>query len=151
MTTQKQPNWAEWFIKNPNNEAGNSNLHAFSDVLGSGVSAEANIRDLVDEIDTVILIAGTNRNIMLLHSSKKIGGTRSHPDTKVSCMIGLGARATSNFPVLNSTLEEIRVVVPSVQELSGCESAQDIENIPAIDQNGEKSFEGWQYLSQDQF
>jgi hypothetical protein len=72
MTTQKQPNWAEWFINNPNNEAGNSNLQAFSDVLGSEVSIEAKIRDLVDEIDTVILIADANRNIMLLHSPKKI-------------------------------------------------------------------------------
>jgi hypothetical protein len=54
MTTQKQPNWAEWFINNdPNNEAGNSNLQAFSDVLGSEVSTEAKIRDLVDKIDTV--------------------------------------------------------------------------------------------------
>ena len=57
-------------------------------------------------------------------------------------MIGLGARATIVFPVLNSALEDIRVVVPSVQELSGCESAQDVENIPVIDQNGEKGFEG---------
>ena len=80
MTTQKQPNWAEWFINNPSNEAGNSNLQAFSDVLGSEVSFEAKIRDLVDEIDTVILIADANRNIMLLHSPKNFGGTRSRPD-----------------------------------------------------------------------
>ena len=151
MTTQKQPNWAEWFINNPNNEAGKSNLQAFSDILGSEVSFEAKIRDLVDEIDTVILIADANRNIMLLHSPNNFGGTRSRPDNKVSCMIGLGARATSIFPVLNSALEDIHVVVPSVQELSGCESAQDVENIPALNQNGEKGFEGWQYLSQDQF
>ena len=142
MTTQKQPNWAEWFINNPNNEAGNSNLQAFSDILGSEVSFEAKIRDLVDEIDTVILIADANRNIMLIHSPKNFGGTRSRPDNKVSCMIGLGARATIVFPVLNSALEDIRVVVPSVQELSGCESAQDVENIPVIDQNGVKGFEG---------
>ena len=38
--------------------------------------------------------------------------------------------------------EDIRVVVPSVQELSGCKSAQDVENIPALDQNGEQGFEG---------
>jgi hypothetical protein len=120
MTTQKQPNWAEWFINNPNNEAGYSNLQAFSDVLGSEVSIEAKIRDLVDEIDTVILIADAIRNIMLLHSPKKFGGARSHPDNKVTCMIGLGARATIIFPVLNSALVDIRVVVPSVQELSGC-------------------------------
>jgi len=61
MITQKQPNWAEWFINNPNNEAGNNNLQAFSDVLGSKVSAEAKIRDLVDQIATVILIADANR------------------------------------------------------------------------------------------
>ena len=142
MIMQKQPNWAEWFINNPNNEAGNNNLQAFSDVLGSEVSTEAKIRDLVDKIDTVILIADANRNTMLLHSPKKIGDTRSRPDNKVSWMIGLGARATSIFPVLNSTLEDICVVVPSVQELSGCKSAQDVENVLALDQNGEKGFKG---------
>jgi len=48
----------------------------------------------------------------------------------------------SNKHLSSFNLEDICVVVPSVQELSGCESAQDVENIPALNQNGEKGFEG---------
>jgi hypothetical protein len=51
MITQTHLNWADWFIKHENYDAGNSNLQAFSDVLGSEVLTEAKIRDLVDEID----------------------------------------------------------------------------------------------------
>ena len=115
MSTQKHPNWANWFINHANNDAGNMNLQAFSDVLGSEVSTETKLRDLADKIDTVILAADANRNIMLLHSPKNFGGTRSRPDNKVTCMIGFGARGTSILPDLNSAFADIRIVVPSVQ------------------------------------
>jgi hypothetical protein len=72
---------------------------------------------------------------MLLHSPKKFGGTRSRPDNK------LGARAISILPDLNSTFADIRIV-PSVQDLAGCASAEDVANIPAPNQNGVVSFEG---------
>jgi len=77
MTTHKHTNWAAYFVNHASNEAGNRNLQAFSDILGSEVSTEAKLRDLVDELDTVILAADANRNIMLLHSPKNFGGTRS--------------------------------------------------------------------------
>jgi hypothetical protein len=124
MTTQKHSNWANWFINHTNNEAGNKHLQAFSNVLGSGVSTEAKLQDLVNEIDSVILAADTNRNVMLLHSPKNFGGTRSCPENKVSCMIGFGARATSILLDLNSAFADIQIVVPSVQDLAGCESAE---------------------------
>jgi hypothetical protein len=62
---QIHPTWADWFTNHTSNDAGNKNLQAFSDILGAGVSAEAKLRDLVDEIDTVILGADPNKNIML--------------------------------------------------------------------------------------
>ena len=70
MTTHKHPNWATHFVNHANNDAGNRNLQAFSDVLGSEVSTEAKLRDLVDELDTVILAADEKRNFMLLNSPK---------------------------------------------------------------------------------
>jgi hypothetical protein len=120
MTTQKQPNWATYFVNHVNNDAGNRNLQAFSDVLGSEVSTEAKLRALVDELDTVILAADANRNIMILHSPKNVGGTRSPPDNKVTCMIGLGARAANILPDLNSAFADTCIVVPSVQDLAAC-------------------------------
>jgi hypothetical protein len=152
MTTQKQPNWAEWFINNPNNEAGNSNLQAFSDVLGSEVSTEAKIRDLVDEIDTVIFIADANRNIMLLHSPKNFGGTRSRPDNKVSCMIGLGAQAISIFPVLNSAL--VRIFVLLSRQSKNFQDANQLKTLKTFQRSirmVNKVLKARQYSSQAQF
>jgi hypothetical protein len=142
MTTHKHANWATYFVNHASNDAGNRNLQAFSDVLGSEVSTEAKLRDLVDELDTVILAADANRNIMLLHSPKNFGGTRSRPDNKVTCMIGFGARAACIFPDLNSAFADIRIVVPSVNELAACESAEELANIPTPNENGAIGFEG---------
>jgi hypothetical protein len=114
MTMHKHANWASYFVSHTSNEAGNRNLQAFSNVLGSEVSTEAMLRDLVDELDTVILAADANRNIMLLHSTKNFGGTRSRPDNKVTCLIGFGARSACILPDLNSAFADIRILVPSV-------------------------------------
>ena len=99
MTTHKHPNWATYFVYHVNNDAGNRNLQAFSDVLGSEVLTEAKLRDLVDELDTVILAADEKRNIMLLHSPKYFGDTRSRPDNKVTCMIGSVLEQQASFQI----------------------------------------------------
>jgi len=104
--------------------------------LSAEISTEAKLRDLVDEIDTVILAADANKNVMLFHSPKNLGGSRSRPENKVLCMIGFGARATCILPVLQSAFADVRIVVPSVNQLGGCKSAEDVENIPVPNQNG---------------
>ena len=45
------------------------------------------------DLETVVA-ADANNQIMILHSPKNFGGTRSRPDNKVVCMLGLGAHAT---------------------------------------------------------
>ena len=70
------------------------------------------------------------------------GGTRSRPDNKVTCMIGLGAHAAAIIPDLNSAFADTRIVVPSVQDLAACESAEEVANIPEPNENGVVSFEG---------
>jgi hypothetical protein len=77
-------------INNNSNDEENRNLLAFSDILSPGDSNEAKLRALVEEIDTVILDADLNGHIMILHSPNNFGGTRSHPQNKVVCMLGVG-------------------------------------------------------------
>ncbi len=84
--------WADCFINNDSNDAGKRNLQAFSDILSSGDSNEAKLGALVEEMDTVILAADSNGNIMILHSPKTFGGTRSCPENKVVCMLVVGPR-----------------------------------------------------------
>ena len=79
---------------------------------------------------------------MLFHSPKNLGGTRSRPENKVLCMIGFGARAICVLPVLQSAFADVRIVVPSVHELGGCRSAEDVANLPVPAQIGVVGLEG---------
>jgi hypothetical protein len=59
---------------------------------------------IIEEIDTVILAADKSRYFMILHSPKNFGGTRTCPDNKVSCMLGLGSLAICILVDLNTAL-----------------------------------------------
>ena len=72
MSTQS--NWIDWFVNHPSNEEGNRNLQSFSDILGAGTSNDDKLKQLVEEIDTVILAADANKNVLILHSPKNFGG-----------------------------------------------------------------------------
>jgi hypothetical protein len=138
---QTHSTWADWFINHANNEAGNRNLEAFSNILSSGDSNKAKLWALVEEIYTDILAADLNKNIMILHFPKNFGGTRSRPKNKVVCMLGVGPQATYILPDLNTALADIQIVVPMVQDLAGCKSAKEVANIPAPEENGLVGFE----------
>ena len=103
-----QINWTEWFSNHPNNEDGNRNMAAFSSILEAGLSEEEKLQSLVEEINTVILAADANNKIMILHSPKNFGGTRSRPNNKVVCMLGLGAHAMYIFIDLRTALADAK-------------------------------------------
>jgi len=113
-------------------------MAAFSSILEPGLSEEEKLRSLVEEIDTVILAANANNKIMILHSPKNFGGTRSksRPNNKVVCMLGLGAHAMYVFINLRTALSDCQIVVLAVADLSDCESAQDVAHIPAPEEIG---------------
>ncbi len=67
---QKHSSWANWFVNHGNNDTGNKNIQAFIDILSSGDSNKVKLQALVEDIDTVILAADSNNNIMILHSPK---------------------------------------------------------------------------------
>ena len=100
----------------------------------------------MEEIDTVILAANANNKIMILHSTKNFGGTKSRPDKKVVCMLGLGAHATCVLIDLRTALADCQIVVPAVTDLSDCESAEYVANIPAPEENGLVGFESLSIL-----
>lgn len=138
----KQPTWTHWFVNHSSNDAGNENLPAFSSTLGAEFSNEAKLKDLVEDIDTVILAADANKNLALFHSPKNFGGTRTRPDNKVACMIGFGNKATAVLLDLNSAFQSLQIRVPGVLELAGCKSAEDVANLQAPEADAELGFEG---------
>ena len=67
---QKHSSWDNWFVNHGNNDTGNKNIQAFIDIMSSGDSNKVKLQALVEDIDTVILAADSNNNIMNLHSPK---------------------------------------------------------------------------------
>jgi hypothetical protein len=134
--------WANWFINHESNGTGNKNLQAFNDILSSGDSKEKKLKNLVKEINTVILATKVSRNIMILHSPKNFLGTRTRPENKVVCMLGLGSEATCVLLDLNTAFVDLNILVPTVQDIAGCESAKDVANILAPEENGLVGFKG---------
>ena len=126
-----QPNWSDWFINLPSNDAGNQNFQAFSDSLSSGETEAAKLLQVTEEIDTVILAANASREVMLLHSLRNFGGTRTRPANKLVCMLGMGPQAVCVLVDLNLAPANRNIIVPTVLELLGCTTAQEVKDIPA--------------------
>jgi len=89
-----QINWTEWFNNHPNNRDGNKKV-SFQQHPQSWVfpRRKASIFGGRNQY-SYILSANANNKIMILQSPENFGGTRSRPDNKVVCMLGLGAHAT---------------------------------------------------------
>jgi hypothetical protein len=79
---------------------------------------------------------------MILHSSKNFGGTRTCPDNKVSCMLGSRSRAVCILVDLSTTPLNCNISVPTFQELSKCETAQEVLNISVPGEIGTVGFKG---------
>ena len=140
MSTQS--NWIDWFVNHPSNDEGNRNLLSFSDILGAGISNDEKLKQLVEEIDTVILAADANKNVLTLHSPKNFGGTRSRPTNKVVCMIGLGVQGQYVSIDLNSALANHRIAIPSCDDLANCTKAEDVAILPVPTEDSPIGFEG---------
>ncbi len=117
-------------------------MQAFSDILSSNDNDVTKPRQLVEEIDTVILAADANNRIMILHSPKNFCGTQTRPENKVVCMLGMGTQAVSILVKLNSALTNCNIIVPTVNKLSGCATAQEVEEILIPVANWLNGFEG---------
>ncbi len=68
---------------------------------------------------------------MMLHSPRNFGGTSTRPANKLVRMIGMGPQAVSVLVNLNLALANCDIIAPTVLELSGRTTAQEVEDIPA--------------------
>ncbi len=128
--------WSNWFVNHASNNAGNQNLKAFGKILNSDNKHATKLQQLVKEIDTVILAADANKRIRILHSPKNFGGTRTRPENKVVCMVGMGTQSVSILVNLNLALANCNIIFPTVNKLSRCKTAQEVKDIPIPATNG---------------
>ncbi len=97
---------------------------------------------MVEEIDTVILAANANKNVLTFHFPKNFGGTRTRLKNKLIGLIGLGAQATWVQIDLHTALANCNIIVPEVGEIAGCTTAQEVKDIPIPEKNGVVNFKG---------
>jgi hypothetical protein len=116
-------------------------MQAYSNTLSSRDLEFEKPHSMVKEIDKVILAADANRNVLIFHSPKNFGGTRTLSKNKVFGLIGLGTQAMWVQINLISALTNCNIVVPTVQELSDCKTAQEVNDIPIPAVNGFVGFE----------
>jgi hypothetical protein len=83
IVMQTHSSWANWFVNHKNSDKGHKNIQIFSDILSSGDSNKVKLQALVKDIDTVILAADSNNNIMILHSPKTSEAQGPIPKTKL--------------------------------------------------------------------
>ena len=93
MTTKsdKFVSWKEFYLSQ--NE-GNHNIIAYNNAMHHSNSKKEILQNLVQEVDSVILLAGEDQQMTVVHSPKNFGGTRSRPTDKLVALKGMGKEAT---------------------------------------------------------
>ena len=127
-STLKAASWKEFYLAQ--NE-GNQNLTAYSQAMCHKKSKTEKLLSLVEELNSVILLAGDDRKIIVAHSPWNFGGTRARPMDKVVVLHGMGERAICLVLDKESVLKEYRFRYPTHIELQDafyhdrCESELD--------------------------
>lgn len=135
-------NWKLWYQNLASNEQGNKNIEAFTDSLSSDDTLVQKVRTLTEDLDTVFLAASPERLINIFHSPKNLGGTRVRPTDKIVCLLGLGASATGVLLNQATALVDANIVVPTVDDLSNCETSEDVEGLAMPPEDGVVGFAG---------
>ena len=93
---------------------------------------------MIKEKDSVVLAADANKNV----PPKNCGGTRTRPENKLIGLIGLGAQATGVHIDLRMALASLNIIVPNVEEISGCTNAEEVNGLPIPNENEDANFDG---------
>ena len=138
---QQSNTWKQFFLSHPENEQGNSNMGAFSIALKAGNSKIEKLSALTEE-GTVFVAADSDKQIVLFHHPKNLGGTRSRTTDKIVCLVGFGSETTCVQINEKIALLDCNTVTPTLDELSACETKEDVKALEIPDQNGMVTFPG---------
>ena len=105
--------WKEFYLSR--NE-GNHNIIAYNNAMHHSNSKRAILQNLVQEVDSVILLAGEDQQMTVVHSPKNFGGMRSRPKDKLVALKGMGKEATGIILDEELLVRESRYRVPRRSE-----------------------------------
>jgi hypothetical protein len=98
--------WAQHLKSLAGNDGANKNMMAFTEALAAYKTTSKRIDALIKEVEAAVLLVGPKNLVQQTHSWTKFGGTRSHPNFSIACLIGAGPRA--NAVTIYHTLNPIQ-------------------------------------------
>jgi len=122
-------NWRDYFMNHPNTDTGNDNMTAFTAALAVELDDAKRETALVEDIDTVILTANADKQILIIHSPKRFGGTHSRATNKIVCLTGLGAEAQRIIINKATTVKACNIKTPTFGAVHGCALGTDITSL----------------------
>ena len=93
--TSLSTSWKQHYCSLAGDEEGNKTMLKYSLAIAASVSERERLLALCEDVEAVIFIADDAGKIKMIHSPKNFGGTRSRPENKIACMIGMGSLATA--------------------------------------------------------
>ena len=135
-------NWKQHYANLASNEDGDRNMKSFSLAMAAGASLQTKIQNLVEEIDTVFIVANDEKKLQLIHSPMNLGGTRTRVDNKIVCLIEMGSQATPVILDFEKALADRSIVTPTIDDILNCGTKEDILDLECPDQPEEGSQDG---------
>ena len=120
----KSKSWKQHYATLTTDKAGKRNMEAFSIALQSGKTTDAKIAAIAGDQNIFILGSDGEKGVRIVHSPKNLGGNLNRPSNKVACLIGLGPRATPVTLSLETALADCKIVTPSFEILSNCNTVK---------------------------
>ncbi len=87
------------------------------------------INDQIKEEHTAALINGKDGKIKTLHGSKKLGGTRTHPNMKLICLFGSGARTNGIMVGANQNTKSKAITLSTTDILWEYSTINELQNV----------------------
>ena len=112
--------WRAYFENLPNDDDGNRNVSAFSNLVHSDTDLEDKIAALSEERESISLVADGEIKIKFIHSPHNFGGTRSKPIDKIICLWGLGTSAYAVQIDEKLAIARMNKHTPSVDDIWNC-------------------------------
>ena len=124
LSTSLSTNWKQHCASLASNNDGNKMMMNFSKSITESLSDKDKINALTEENDSVIFIADDQGSINVIHSPTKLGGTRSRPELKIVCLVGMGPLATAVVLNDKQAIAIFKIATPEKDNFYDCTSAE---------------------------
>ncbi len=115
-------------------DAAYRNLGAFVKALDNDKTKNNKINALMEDPDSIIVVADNRRRVKFIHSCKKFGGTRTILTVSIGGLVGSGPRASPIIIDLDVATTATEVKIPPTERIWRCNNTKELDELQT---NGE--------------